>query len=81
MKQIKKFDLSFSPDDIDIYLNSIKKILKSGFLAEGNFVKKFEKEFKKLTKSKDAIMVGSGTDALEIAFKIVKKKKNYSSGK
>lgn len=75
MKKIKKFDLSFSPDDIDIYLNSIKKILKSGFLAEGNFVKKFEKEFKKLTKSKDAIMVGSGTDALEIAFKIVKKKK------
>ncbi|MDA9172808.1 DegT/DnrJ/EryC1/StrS aminotransferase family protein [Candidatus Pelagibacter sp.] len=47
--------------DIDI-------IFESGNLASGNFVKRFEKTFEKLNKSKFSIACSSGGSALEIIF-------------
>jgi len=75
MKKIKKFDLSYSSKQITKYLKYAKQILNSGFLAESKMVKKFEEKFSKFTKIKYSNFVGSGTDALEISFKLVKKRK------
>ena len=73
MKKIKKFDLQYSSKDIFEFSKYCKKILKSGFLAESTMVKSFEQEFSKFT----IILkfIGSGTDALELSFKLVKKNK------
>ena len=47
----------------------IIKVSKSGNLANGIFVKRFEQKFKKLNKSKYAIACSSGGSALEVIFK------------
>ena len=75
MKKIKKFDLQYSSKDIFEFSKYCKKILKSGFLAESTMVKSFEQEFSKFTKIKYSNFIGSGTDALELSFKLVKKNK------
>ncbi len=75
MRKIKKFDLKYSKKDIIFFNNFSTKILKKGFIAEGSTVRKFENEFSKFIDIKFSNFVGSGTDALEIAFKLVKKKK------
>ena len=50
-------------------LKSVDKSLKSGNIFFGNELIKFEKNFKKLNKSKYGLAVGSGTEALYIALK------------
>ena len=50
-------------------LKSIDRTLKSENLFFGNELKKFEKEFNRLNKSKFGLAVGSGTEALYIALK------------
>ena len=44
-------------------------VLKSGWLTHGEYNKKFENLFKKLTKTKYALTLNSCTSALELAIK------------
>ena len=46
-----------------------KSVLKSGWLTHGEYNKKFENLFKKLTKTKYALTLNSCTSALELAIK------------
>ncbi len=48
-------------------LNDINFCLKTGNLSNGRFVNKFEKDLKKLFKSKYALSINSGGTALELA--------------
>ena len=52
-------------------LNSVNKVFESGTLLFGQELKKFEKNFCKFNNSKYGIGVGSGTDALFIALKVL----------
>ena len=52
-------------------LNSVNKVFESGTLLFGQELKKFEKNFCKFNNSKYGIGVGSGTDALIIALKVL----------
>ncbi len=52
-------------------LNSVNKVFESGTLLFGRELKKFEKNFCKFNNSKYGIGVGSGTDALFIALKVL----------
>ncbi len=52
-------------------LNSVNKVFESGTLLFGHELKKFEKNFCKFNNSKYGIGVGSGTDALFIALKVL----------
>ena len=52
-------------------LNSVNKVFESGTLLFGEELKKFEKNFCKFNNSKYGIGVGSGTDALFIALKVL----------
>ncbi len=52
-------------------LNSVNKVFDSGTLLFGNELKKFEKNFCKFNNSKYGVGVGSGTDALFIALKVL----------
>lgn len=65
-KKIKLFDVSVDDKEKKI----LEKIVDSKFWASGSgigFVKKFENQFKKYTKSKSCIAVNSGTAALHLA--------------
>jgi perosamine synthetase len=66
--KINKFDLKYSSSDIKNFISYSKEILKNGFLAEGFYLKEFEKKFLLEQKNKYGNLVGSGTDALQIAF-------------
>ena len=52
-------------------LNAVNKVFESGTLLFGQELKKFEKSFCKFNNSKYGIGVGSGTDALFIALKVL----------
>ncbi len=55
----------------------VLEALKTNWISsEGNFVKKFEKDFSKFNKKKYGIAVSNGTAALEIAIKSLNLKKN-----
>ncbi len=66
MKQIKIFDLKFNQKEINFFSKNSKVIFKEGFFSNHSYVKKFEREFKKLNKSKFVLSTSSGTSALEI---------------
>lgn len=51
----------------DIMLPEIEKILYSGYIAEGEAVYKFEKEFAEFIENPNTLVVNSGTAALHIA--------------
>ena len=54
----------------------VKKCLDTGWISsEGNYVKKFEKDFSKYNKRVYGVAVSSGTAALEIAMKSLNLKK------
>lgn len=46
---------------------SVMKVMKSGNLAQGPMVKKFEEEFSKTVAGRDCVAVNSGTSALHVA--------------
>ena len=46
---------------------AVRRVLKSGMLAQGPEVAAFEKEFSKLVNSEHCIAVNSGTSALHLA--------------
>lgn len=67
--KIPIYKLEFDNNFIAKYQKGVKSILHSKSLSEGEFVKKFEKNFKKFIKSNFSLAVSSGTAALEIAFR------------
>ncbi len=61
-------------DDHDI--QNVVSCLKSNFITQGPFVKKFERGLKKYFKSKYAVSLSNGTAALYLAIKSLKLKKS-----
>ncbi len=55
------------PDTGDEELNAIAEVLRSGMLAQGKVVKKFERQFAEYIGTKHAIATSSGTTAIHIA--------------
>ena len=53
----------------------VNKALKSNFITNGNYVKKFESSFSKYTKAKYSITCSSGTAAIDLALKSIGLKK------
>lgn len=66
---IKHNYLSEQFSDYDLIFNKIKKIVKNNDFTLGSEVNIFEQNFKNLIKSKYAIAVGSGTDAIFLSLK------------
>lgn len=54
----------------------INKALKSNFITNGEYVKKFESSFSRYTQAKFAISCSSGTAAIDLALKSIGLKKN-----
>ena len=69
--KIPIYKLEFDSDFTLKYQKGVKSILNSKSISEGNFVKKFEKNYAKFIKSNYSLAVSSGTAALEIAFRAV----------
>jgi len=63
MKPIPYSRQNVTQEDID----EVLKVLKSDFLTQGPVIKEFEDEFSKLTGSKYAVAVSSGTAALHLS--------------
>ena len=63
MKPVPFSNKNIRSEDIKI----VNKILKSGWLTHGENTNKFEKEFKRFTKSKYAVTVSSCTAGLHLA--------------
>ena len=55
----------------DDEINAVVRVLKSGVLAQGEEVKKFEEEFAKYIGTKYAVAVSNGTTALDIILKAI----------
>lgn len=49
-------------------IDEVVKVLKSGWLTQGNYVERFESEFAKAIGAKYAIAVSNGTSALHLAY-------------
>jgi len=70
--KIPIFKLEFGDDFINDWTRLSTGILSNNnLLSEGKFVKKFEKGFSKLSNSKHALAMTSGTTALETALKAI----------
>ena len=69
MKKVDGYKLNFTKKINRIILKEIDQSLKSGNLASGKFVKRFEKKFSELHKVKYSVACSSGGSALEIIFK------------
>jgi perosamine synthetase len=65
----------FPPEDIELILSDVKKILASGMLTLGEFTRRFETEYAKSCQMKRAVAVNSGTSALEITLRALGLKK------
>ncbi|EKD72092.1 MAG: hypothetical protein ACD_46C00012G0005 [uncultured bacterium] len=55
--------------DCDVILQKIKQVVMKGDFTLGSLVDAFEERFKQITKTKHAIGVGNGTDALFLSLK------------
>jgi len=64
--KIAKYKLPYSDKDIKFMQKQISSIMKNGYLTNGQFVDKFEKEFSKFCNVKYAVAVNDCTAALEI---------------
>ena len=69
MKKINGYKLVFNKDLKNKINNDLKKIIDSGNLSNGKYVRRFEEKFKRLHGSKFAVACNSGGGALEILFK------------
>ena len=73
----KKFIPVNTPKLYSLEKKYVLKALKTNWISsEGNFVKKFEKNFSKFNRRKYGITVSNGTAALEIAVKSLNLKRN-----
>lgn len=75
IENIKFFNLTYNKKDINFFLKKSKDVLDRGFISESFYTKLFEEKISKKFKFLNSIFVGSGTDALEIAFKLTDPKK------
>ncbi|MEW6618863.1 MAG: DegT/DnrJ/EryC1/StrS family aminotransferase [bacterium] len=57
--------------DIDLYLNDVRELVKSGDFTLGRQLLEFEKRFGEITGIPHAIGVASGTDALILSLKVL----------
>ena len=71
----KKFQV-FRPSINKIEINSLIKVMKSGWLTSGNVTLKFENEVRKTLKVKNAIAVNSCTNGIFAALHALGLKKN-----
>jgi len=65
------YRLNFSDSFIEKFKHGVSEILLSDSLSEGEYVKKFEKNFSSIIKSRNCISTTSGTTALEIALRSI----------
>jgi len=68
-RRIPIYRLEFEEDFIERYKEGCRRILTSDAISEGEYVRKFESEFSRFIGAPHAIATGSGTDALEVAFR------------
>jgi len=71
MREIPPAKPYFASEDVTLIKEEVEKILHSGMLTLGNYTKRFEAEFAKLSKVQYAVAVNSGTGALEIALRAI----------
>lgn len=69
--EVPVFKLAFDDEIVERFKEGCAEILRSDALAEGQHVRGFEALFAKFIGVKHAIMVGSGTDALDVALRAV----------
>lgn len=70
MKERKEIPLFKAHLDVDLSLVYIRDVLESGFLNEGQQVVELTKEFEKILKTDQLILVNSCTSALTMALKL-----------
>ena len=68
-KEIKGYKLFFTKKIKSKINSDVKKVMNSGNLSMGTYVKRFENKFKELHDSKYAVACNSGGGALEIIFR------------
>ena len=73
---MKKIRL-FKPDLTNQELKAVERVFKKSWVGQGPEVVKFENEFKKFVKSKNAIATNSGSAALHLAVSVF----NFKKGK
>lgn len=75
MKQVKFNDLTLQIHKIkDLIDENINSVIESNAFIKGDFVKKFEENFKTYSEVRHSIGVSNGTDALLIAMEALSKK-------
>ncbi|MFH1661480.1 MAG: DegT/DnrJ/EryC1/StrS family aminotransferase [Candidatus Falkowbacteria bacterium] len=70
-KAIPPLKISFTNIEKRYIKDNICCVLDSGYLTLGEYTKKFEDNFKKISETKYSLAVNSGTTALEIIFRIL----------
>ena len=77
IKESKKTVTLFYPYIPKNYLSALKKVFSTRWIGQGPLVDKLEKVFsKKFANSLPSVAVGSGTDALHLAYILACIKKN-----
>ena len=77
MKKKQNKSISYGKQYIDRDdINSVNQVLKSQFLTQGPYVKKFENKLKKISLSKYAVSANSATSCLMLACRALELKKN-----
>jgi perosamine synthetase len=66
---LRKRNIQISKIEVKNTISSVRKVLKSGNLAQGRCVEEFEKTFAEILQVKHAIAVNNGTSALFLALK------------
>ena len=80
MKQVKFNDLTLQIHKIkDLIDENINSVIESNAFIKGDFVKKFEENFKTYSEVRHSIGVSNGTDALLIAMEALSKKESLSA--
>lgn len=70
-REVPILRLHYTRDEIDFIQNGIAEVLKSGYLAMGEKVARFEKAFAEFTGARYAIATSSGTSSLEIILRAI----------
>ncbi|TXH10131.1 MAG: DegT/DnrJ/EryC1/StrS family aminotransferase [Spirochaetes bacterium] len=68
-EKVPPFLAEFRESEVETVADSVKKILRSGRLTLGEHTQSFEEKIARLTSTKYAIAVNSGSSALEVIFR------------
>jgi len=72
MQNIKRYNLPYSPEDIEFVQKNIEKVLQKGYLTDGGeYVAKFEEEWANIVGKGQAVAVNSCTTALEVILRAI----------